>query len=112
MSTDVETKVNKNAEVTVIDESGRKIVIKKPNRLQIVNYRIACGDKRDALQEEIFVLPWVQSIDGEKIPVPVALIDVKNLIQMLDNEGYMAVLNEIVKQLPSETEESASKKGV
>lgn len=112
MSTAVETKVSKNAEVTVTDELGRKIVIKKPNRLQIVNYRIACGDKRDALQEEIFVLPWVQSIDGEKIPVPVALIDVKNLIQMLDNEGYIAVLDEIVKQFPASSEEDASKKAV
>jgi len=110
MNAITENKLNQHPEIEIKDSLGRKIVIKKPNRLQVVNYRLACGAKRKALLEEIFILPWVQSIEGQKIPSPVALIDVKNLIQTLDHEGYEAVVIAASEQVNKKDKEQSVKK--
>jgi hypothetical protein len=102
MSVITEVKIKTNTDITITDELNRKIVIRKPNRLAIVNYKIACGESAKYLEEEIFVLPWVQSIDDEKILSPTSLVNVKSLIQTLDNEGYLAVVNGITDYMKGE----------
>jgi len=102
-----EVKVNSNLEIKVTDARNRVIVIKKPNLLAVTNYKIAMGKDREALQEETYILPWVVSIDGVAIVAPTALIDVKNLIQILDFDGYNAVALEILNQVKIENENEA-----
>lgn len=95
--------IKKNAEITVTDDIGRKITLRRPNMLAEANFKLACGDASSnaAFMNDYIILPWIASIDGEKIIPPVTLTEIKSLIQRLDFEGYNAAIKgfvELIKQ--------------
>lgn len=84
-----------NAEVSVTDDSGRVITLKKPGVL--AQYRLVEVVGAEAAKNEVYmgmVLPliFVSMIDGNTLQQPRTKGEVDALIQRLDESGIAAVM--------------------
>jgi hypothetical protein len=81
------------AEVTITDEQGRSIVLRKPPIL--AEYRIveAMGDSAMNAVYHAMVAPliFVSSINGDEVELPTTKRQIEALIQRLDHDGIKAV---------------------
>ncbi len=88
-----------SAEVTVNDENGRAITLKKPGVL--AQYRLV-EVLSDSAKNEVYmgmVLPliYVTGIDGVPVYQPVSKREVEALVQRLDEAGIAAVMGGVQK---------------
>ena len=80
---------------SVVDATGRRIVLRKPSILQQFNVLLAVGPDASANQAYMTVVTpilWVREIDGEKIPFPATKLQLDGIIQRLDEPGVAAVM--------------------
>lgn len=81
------------AEVTIKDDQGRTIVLRKPPIL--TQYRIveAMGDsaKNPVYMAMVMPIIFVSSIDGDGVELPTTKRQIEALIQRLDEHGMSAV---------------------
>jgi hypothetical protein len=83
------------AEVTVTDEKGRSLTLRKPGAL--AQFRMVEAVGADAARNEIYmamVMPliYVVAIDGSALALPTTKRQVDALIQQLDEEGVAAAM--------------------
>lgn len=101
--------IKKDKSVTVTDDLGRKITLKRPNMLAEANFKLACGsDASDnkAFMQDYIILPWIASIDDAAIIPPQTLAEIKALIQRLDYEGYNAATKGFIELLSEQKDNS------
>lgn len=88
-----------NASVTVTDEKGRVITLKKPSVL--TQYRLVeiLGDSASNLVYMNMVMPliFVSAIDGDLVMPFASKREVEALIQLLDEEGITAVTQKVAE---------------
>lgn len=84
---------NKKRGIEVTDETGRKILVKKPNPLANLDFAKAAGSERlNVLYiAEVTHLKFVAEIDGEQIHIPTSERELRALYARLGDEGNEAV---------------------
>ncbi|MCK4121404.1 hypothetical protein HFK83_03340 [Ralstonia pseudosolanacearum] len=83
------------AEVTVQDDKGRTLSLRKPGVL--AQYRLVEAVGPEAAKNEVYMamimpLIYVASVDGNPVIMPTNKRQVDALIQMLDEEGVAAAM--------------------
>ena len=102
MSNDVKVKIVESAQpqaaeapkdITVTDARGRVIGIGKPPFHAQFDLVEAIGQSAEnkTYMGMVSLLPWVKSIDGDPVLVPTTKLQVRALLQRLDEDGYTAV---------------------
>lgn len=79
---------------TVIDSEGREIKVRSPNYLERTDFVAALGERGslESYFSQVAPAMYVRSIDGDPIPQPANLADVRAILKRLDDEGVTAVL--------------------
>jgi len=102
-----------NAEVTVSDERGRVIKLKKPGVLAQFRLIEALGEtaKNEVYMGMVLPLIFVTSIDDDPVYQPASKREVEALIQRLDEDGIAAVLQGVQENF-GKTDPEADKAAV
>jgi hypothetical protein len=102
-----------NAEVTVSDERGRVIKLKKPGVLAQFRLIEALGEtaKNEVYMGMVLPLIFVTSIDDDPVFQPASKREVEALIQRLDEDGIAAVLQGVQENF-GKTDPEADKAAV
>lgn len=78
------------AEFVVTDSAGRKLTLRKPPFIAQVDLIDMLGDKAD--KNPIYrVAVFVVDIDGDPVPFPQSMREMRALLQRLDEHGFAAV---------------------
>ena len=100
--------------VTVKDDRGRAIVLRKPQVL--AQYRLVLALEERAKNEVYMgmVLPliFVGSIDGDPVSPPLRQSDVDALIQRLDEDGINAVMQGVQEHFGQGATDPATKESI
>jgi hypothetical protein len=102
-----------NAEVTVSDERGRVIKLKKPGVLAQFRLIEALGEtaKNEVYMGMVLPLIFVTAIDDDPVYQPASKREVEALIQQLDEDGIAAVLSGVQENF-GKTDPEADKAAV
>lgn len=96
------------AEITINDEQGRSIVLRKPPIL--AQYRIveAMGDsaKNQVYMAMVMPIIFVSSIDGDGVELPTTKRQIEALIQRLDEHGISAITKAIEEHFGAQDPEA------
>lgn len=93
----------------IVDDKGRKLVLKKPTVLAEIEFPLILGAERASntmFLSRVMPLLYLDTIDGEKISPFNTFTDVEFLIQKLEHEGMDALTLAVVEYFAATTSES------
>lgn len=96
----------------VTDSKGRKIGLKEPPFLAEFDILDVLGPEKSKNQSTmglVSVLLYIAEIDGEEMPFPTNMVQVRRLIQKADRHGFAAVLEGIEKHFSTDEKETIEK---
>ncbi|QAU22595.1 hypothetical protein EO087_00245 [Dyella sp. M7H15-1] len=101
-------------EITVTDARGRVMGIRKPPFLaqfDLIEALGAAAENKTFMGMASLVM-WVKSIDGESVSLPTSKLQIRALLQRLDEDGYTAVAEGIEAHFAGDINEAEAQTSV